>query len=698
MRGAAAFELALGLALATLTTTWAAARARDASGIGGEGAAGASALSQDAAPPSGPPTDEPDVPPGGLGPIHDDDRALPSHAEEVHVTTITAKLDPVSHVVSGDERIVWRNTSRVPATELWVHLYLNAFKNERTAFLRTRLGAGRGSRVPTDWGFVDVKSMRLAAAEGALAARVGEDLWALAERSSPGDPEDETDLRVPLPAPIAPGGEVTLELAFDAKLPTITERTGYLGSFHMVAQWFPKLARHTKSGAWEHFAFHRLSEFSADFGRYDVTLDVPDGFLVGATGRRVADAHAGGRSITRWEQADVHDFAWSAWDRFEERTAKVGAVDVRVLTPPGYAAAAAIELETVTRGLGCLGRRYGAYPYDVLTVVHPPSGADEAGGMEYPALITTGGAWHGTPPSRALETVTLHELGHQWFYGMVATNEHVAPFLDEGVNSYAEAACLRERFGDASALALPGLPISLDAVHREVALLSGLDTALGAPADSFPTASHYGALVYWRTSTLLRAIDGAFGPGMVDRALARYARAYRFGHPDVRHLLDAFEQAGGPRAREALATGLFERGWVDYAVVDLGSARHASPLGVFDRLGGRETITATTSTGDYDGWALVVRRGSLKLPVDVELTFRDGTRRTVRWDGQSDWVRVAWSRAPEIAGVAVDPSRLVAIDERHSNDARALVPSWFGRAAAERASYLLGLASFLAAP
>jgi hypothetical protein len=691
-------ELGAGLALACAATAWTASRSPiDADGV--SGAAGASPVVLERAPRAVVPIDEPDVPLGKLGAEHDDDRSLPTQAPAVHATEIRARLDAGTHTVTGEERVTWTNPSTTPATELWLHLYLNAFKNERTLLLRARVGEGRGAQVPSDWGYVDVKSMRVTAADGPAAASIGADLWPGADKTSPGDPEDQTDIRVPLPHPVAPGQSITLEIAFDSKLPAIIERTGYFGSFHMVAQWFPKIARRTPAGAWNHFAFHRLSEFSADFGRYDVTLDTPDGFVVGATGRRVSEARANGRVVSRWQQANVHDFAWTAWDGFEERQAEIEGVDVRVLAPPGHERAAKAELAAVEGGLRCFGRRYGRYPYDTLTVVHPPPGADEAGGMEYPTLITTGGPWHGEPAPWGADVVTIHELGHQWFYGMVATDEHSAPFLDEGINSYAEAACLRERFGDGSAIDAPAFArVSMETVQREGALHYGRDATVAMAAEGFPTAWQYSALVYWRTATLLRTIDGALGGGVVDRALGRYARAYRFRHPDARHLLDAFEQAGGAQARDALRVGLFERGWVDFAVVDMGTAKHASALGVFDRDGGRETVTSATATGDHDGWAVIARRGTIELPVDVALSFRDGSRRTVRWDGRGDWARIEWSHAPELERVTVDPDRRIALDEHHANDARAVAPSRFGWRTAERAAYLSALATWIVQP
>ncbi|HET9959378.1 MAG TPA: M1 family peptidase, partial [Polyangiaceae bacterium] len=194
--------------------------------------------------------------------------------------TMQAKLNPTTHVVKGTQRIVWTNTSRAAVSSLYFHLYLNAFKNEQSLFLRSPFNASRGAVRAQEFGYIDVKSM-------VAQEWPGQDLWLSRAAHSPGDPLDETDIEVPLPSPVAPGSPVTLDVTFEARLPSVVERTGYSGRFHFVAQWFPKIARLESDGSFAHFAFHPQSEFYADFGRYDVTLEVPEAFRLGATGRRI---------------------------------------------------------------------------------------------------------------------------------------------------------------------------------------------------------------------------------------------------------------------------------------------------------------------------------------------------------------------------------------------------------------------------
>src|SRR5262249_38661943 len=150
----------------------------------------------------------------------------------------------------------------------------------------------RGTILPTTWGMIDVEALTW------VDGGEKHDLKARMELRRPGD-EDETDARIPLPREIPPGETVTLEVAWKDTLPTIVERTGYDGSFHMVGQWFPKIAKLESDGTFAHFPFHHLGEFYADFGTYDVTVDVPQGFVVGATGPVTETKNEGGRHVER---------------------------------------------------------------------------------------------------------------------------------------------------------------------------------------------------------------------------------------------------------------------------------------------------------------------------------------------------------------------------------------------------------------
>jgi hypothetical protein len=609
-----------------------------------------------------------------------DGSELAAHAIDVVDYTLRATLDASAHMVHGRGSIRWTNTSRVGVRELWLHLYLNAFKNDRSVFLRERVG-GRGSSAPDDWGWIEVRSLALREAGGAHV-----DLLPAMETKQGAD-DDETEARVPLPREVVAGETITLDVEFDDKLPTVVERTGYRGSFHMVGQWFPKIARLEPDGTWAHFPFHHLAEFYADFGTYDVTLDVPDSFTIGATGPVAETRVEGGRRVERHVQGDIHDFAWTAWDLWRVRRERIDGVDVSVLYPPGFEQVAARDLGAVRFALPYEGARYGRYPYSVLTVVHPQLDAGEAGGMEYPTLITAAGPWWTPRGVFVPESVTVHELGHQWFYGLVATNEVLWPMLDEGINEFAEVDAMARWKGAGSAAMLFGLSLGDAEIQAVTSAGAAHDEPVAQPAYAFSTGANYGNLVYGRTAAILTTLARVYGDEAVGRALGRYARRFRFLHPVPSDLVEAFTEVVGEEAAATLRTALFDKGWVDYAVDTAWSERTAAPRGVFGQ------ATPKPPASEWEGSVIVRRRGTLTLPVDVDLLLDDGTTHREHWDGKGDWLRIPWHGSVALRGAVVDPERRVLVDERLSNNETAVRGEGGGASRAfERATYWAELA------
>src|SRR5690606_2277325 len=207
-----------------------------------------------------------------------------------------------------------------------------------------------------------------------------------------GDPASDTDpttATVRLETPVGAGETVKFEIEWRVVFPRISQRTGYADNFVFAGQWFPKVAKLERSGEWTQFPFHPQAEFYANFGDYDVTLDVPRAHVVGASGTLVSTSTSE-TQIVHYRASDVHDFAWVAWPEFVDQTDVIEGVTVRLLTPPGHAHNAAVTWDTLRVVLPWLNDWLGPYPLPTLTVVHPPRIAEGAGGMEYPGLITTG--------------------------------------------------------------------------------------------------------------------------------------------------------------------------------------------------------------------------------------------------------------------------------------------------------------------
>lgn len=526
-----------------------------------------------------------------------------SDAEARHFVDyeLSVSLDPAARTLNGSALLLLTNTSQRPLTELYFHLYLNAFSHKNTQFLRKgRARSGRRLGAP---GSVDVHSL--------TSPFFGEtNLWDKADPHSPGDPDDETDIRVPLPAPIVPGATIQFRLTFTTLIPQMVERSGVERDFFLMGQWFPKLAKLEPQGTFRHFAYHPAGEFYADFANYVVHLDVPENYVVGSTGRLDKQRdNPPGRALYRAEAHNVVDFAWTAWPQFQKTEARLGGVRVHVLGPERTDALRSATLRTVAQGLVYLGERLGDYPYSDLTVVIPPYFAGPAEGMEYPQFITTRSSV--TAPffgARIVELITIHELIHQWFQSVVASDEMTFPFLDESLTSFLEWTYMDQQLVPPGVSDWSALSVSRAALGRFLyysQLRQGQKSA--KIASSVEELGHFDELaqvIYGRAPLSLWTLGHAMGDPHLSRVLARYAARFRFGHPTIVDFLSVVEEELGTAAREQARLMLYEN-----AALDL-------------RLG---EVKSTLREGTYDSTIVVIHDGALTLEYKVRLTFEDGS-------------------------------------------------------------------------
>ncbi|MBX3250379.1 MAG: M1 family metallopeptidase [Myxococcales bacterium] len=569
----------------------------------------------------------------------------PRPLQEGHAYILTARLDPATHTVEGTATITWRNESRVAVRELWLHRYLEAFRHARTVFMRESGEQLRGVRFRGGGG-LDVHAL------------TWEDVDLLAGVDDDPEADDRTQLRVPLPREVAPGEQLTLEARFTAHLPPVFARSGYHGDFHCVAQWFPKLARLEPDGTWATFPYHGHGEFYADFARYELDVIVPSGWTVVATGARQlpreGEPTADGVRH-RFAQDHVHDAVFVAAPWFQRLSARFEGhgrtVEVELVHPPGFGHAAARHLEVTLAGLAHFAEHFGPYPYDQLTVVVPPAGADGAAGMEYPTLFVTAGPWLHVPglPMALLDEVTAHELAHQWFQGLVATHEVRWPMLDEGITEWATGDLLERLHGRRrSGVSLLGVDVDGFEIRRALALRGRPTPPPARPVTAFKSGYAYGRSVYFRTSVILETVARTWGRARFRRALGRYARTQRFRHPTPDDLFAAFDAEYGPwMSREILRPALFEGALSEIFVAPL------------ERDGGHTRVVAE-------------RRG-LPIPRRVELRGPSG-RRGLEWPG--DAPRLELREEGEWTSVWVDPDGHALLDADRRDDARGARDGW----------------------
>ncbi|MGI4844698.1 MAG: M1 family metallopeptidase [Janthinobacterium lividum] len=641
----------------------------------------------------------------------------PTLSDRVANYRIEATLDPVKHVVTGRQQLSWRNRSNVAVRSVYIHLYMNAFEGEGSTFFteqRLRDSAFRSGVELGDgnWGHIALRSV----SQGGAAVP-----WRFVQPDN-GPATDHTVARLDLPHAVAPGASTTLDMAFTTQLPRVIARTGYYGSFHMVAQWFPKIAvlelpgeRGALAPRWNAHEFHAESEFYADFGSYDVSLTVPQGYTVGATGERQGSPVENKGMLThRYVQHDVHDFAWTADNRSAPALVDTWsgpgspAVTVQVLYPPEYAASARAAMKAAKDSLGYFSRKLGPYPYRTLTVVIPPYGAEEAGAMEYPTLFTASGHASMAPGSfeaYELDAVTIHEFGHGYFYGILASNEFEEPLLDEGPNSYWENRMMRERgqliHPAPGWLKRIGIDPGFDsfAANR---LFMPRERPLDAPGQNAWNRLQGIGPVYSRGAIVMRDLEARIGRAAMERGFREYYRRWQFRHPSIADLREALADGSGERAavEAVFAQQVYAAARVDDKVTELVTEEvlpHAGTRLVngkrveesraevaarIDRLRAewhKANPHPRPGSGPFP-WStrITVRRDGASVPQNLMVRFVDGSSETVAWNAASPdekWRTFTWVGPMRAVSAELDPRRSHYLDVNKLDDSRTSVPN-----------------------
>jgi hypothetical protein len=578
---------------------------------------------------------------------------------------IEAKLDPGKHTIDASETLTYKNLTGQPQQTFPFHLYLNAFQPQSTFMTEVRRSGTRGSGPDTDWdpkhfGSITVDKLEV---EGAG------DLTNKMEFIQPDDhnKEDHTVFQVTLPKPIAPGASVQFHLVFHDQLPKVVERTGYAHDFDMVGQWFPKVGVWWKN-AWNCHQFHATTEFFADFGTFDVKITVPQNEIVGAGGDLVSsENNSDGTKTLAYHSEDVHDFSWTASPSFtvveDSWTGSQGPVKIHLLMSPGHMATAPRYIAAEKGTLRLFDQWYGPYPYDRITMVDPPHGGAEAGGMEYPTLITLGTSEHIPQGLLAPEIVTEHEFGHQYWYGMVATNEFEDAWLDEGINSYTEVKVMDAIYGkNTSALNFPFAQMGESSL-QQISYLGDPDKdPLARFAWQFYNNNSYGSITYGKTATVLITLEKIIGEDTMRQALHTYFMRYRFTHPTGEDFLKTIEEVSGKDLHWYFNQAVYGTQVLGYSLADA----HSDPLKWWD------TPARASKKNDKDEvfrtYVTVVRKGDFQFPVDLDVKFDDGTSAVEHWDGQDRWVRYHYDRKAKIQSAQIDAHNQIYMDRDPFNN------------------------------
>jgi hypothetical protein len=599
---------------------------------------------------------------------------------------IDVTLDPALRTITGSEIITWRNPGAVAAYSIRLHLYWNAFRNTNSTWLRQRHLAGDDPFEDAGedaFGYSNVTKLIRLNDDGTETDLLKGDFRAI----SPDDQnkDDRTLWAATLKDAVEAGGTMRLRVEWTGKFPKNFDRTGQIGNYFFVSQWFPKLG--VFEAGWTAHQFWANSEFFADFGDYDVRMTVPAGWVLGATGVEQSRTDANGKTTYRYTQDAVHDFAWTTSPDFIEQRQQFtlpgrAPVNLRLLMQPEHAHLADRHFAGAIAALKYYGEWYGAYPYPTLTIVDPPY-QSESGGMEYPTIFTAGTRWLSPRYSNDPEYVVLHEAGHQFWYGMVANNEVEFAWLDEGINEYSDSRVqdialqpnylVQRFFGD-----------FIPWQYRDIPLKRATDTnwmntyrrnpdrdSLSVATASLWPGTHQN-MSYHKAALMLHTLERMYTWEVMQRVLSLFFARAKFKHPHPDDFFTALNQVTGKDHQWFIEQVYQSSNTFDYSV-DRLTSEPINARGIMESPDGLK-FQETKDDNMFRTTVVVRRLAAGQFPVDVMVTFTNGEQAREKWDGRGRWAVFTFDRPVKAAFAQIDPERVLLLDTYYTNNSTTLEP------------------------
>lgn len=544
--------------------------------------------------------------------------------------TIDVTLNDKENSLDAFEKIEYTNNSPDTLRFIWFHLWPNAYKNDKTAFSDQLLLNGNTKFYfsgKEQRGYINRLEFKI----NNVTVNVED------------HPLYIDIIKLILPVALAPSQKIMITTPFHVQLPFNFSRAGHDGESYQVTQWFPKPAVYDKNG-WHSMPYLDQGEFYSEFGNFDVRITVPKNYVVAATGE-LQDAVEkewllsrndffwepvkertklkGGtiKTITKkfppsssetktlhYSQNNIHDFAWFADKRFIVnhdtcRLASGKIIDLFSYYTPQQKDIWNQSVIFGKRAIQFYSSELGEYPYNVASVVQGPESF--GGGMEYPTITVISP----TQSAMTLDITIAHELGHNWFYGILASNERDHPWMDEGINSFYE-----HRY---SARYYKKTP-STEKMLFETYAREKLDQPIETTSEKFNEAN-YNLVAYYKTSDWLRWLEAQLGKENFDKAMQEYFRRWQFKHPQPPDFKKILEESTGQNLDSAfsylLKTGLLpykeSKGTLVYSLW-----QYFSP-GVYDQAQPKKNLIIlgpSIGINSYDKFMIGILATNYKLP------------------------------------------------------------------------------------
>lgn len=562
--------------------------------------------------------------------------------------SIDATLDVVKHQAVCSQTIKWSNPSNVPIKELRMYMYLNAFQNLNSTFLKGSNGIIFGSditkRNADEWGKLSIYNCKLRGSSDTLS-------WRYIQPDD-GNADDQSVLSLSLPKPLMPGQTLELSMDFVAKLPKFIARAGYSKDYYAFLHWFPQLGvfEKNKKGEWDWncHQFFRGTEFFADFANFKVNLIVPQHMVVAASGCKVSETIDKSKQLksVRFDGRDIIDFAWIAYPGFEEYSDNWQGVEIKMFVPQEHCAMAPRYLNALKNALNFFNDKVAKYPYPTITLIDPPLHGLGSGFMEYPMLITCA-SFHYVPQGiKTIESLAVHEFSHQFFMAVLASNEKEEAWLDEGFVTFFEDEIADHYFGEKTSIFdIWGYKsgnkersrleyTSMDNIH---------DGPIARPGWEF-NEGNFKALIYAKTATILQTLKGLVGEKKFYTIIRNYYEKYKFTHPK-------------------------EADFIATVKATVGDSIYSMPVDTFFKhtLHGTDYCDYYLNNISSKGFELQ-NQGKLSLPVEILVTYMDGSKVTFASSGQSTSQFFSNDVAKEIKSIVVDPDHKIYLDINFNNN------------------------------
>jgi Peptidase family M1 domain len=469
--------------------------------------------------------------------------------QELHYD-IRVTLNDSDHSLNGFESIEYINHSPDTLSFIWFHLWPNAYKNKTTAYYKqiVEIGTITGKqRANKDNGYIDSLNFTI---DGQMV-------------KTEADPKYIDIIKIILPKKMLPGTKILISTPFMVKIPRYFSRMGFEGSTFMITQWYPKPAVYDRLG-WHPIPYLDQGEFYSEYGSFDVHITLPSSYVVGATGQLQNQAELekyrqiGRRNLSMnndpsWYRVEntnevktleyradsVHDFAWFADKDFIIQYDTLQLASGRDIDVFSYHRAEDENWKNSISFIKDAVKHYslwiGEYLYPVVSAVEGPRNTN-SGGMEYPMITLISNSQ--TIDLEQLDDVIAHEVGHNWFYGILGTNERDHPWMDEGINTYYEFRYEAEKyrnnttigFRSTTALRNLGEDDVLSAIYGRINQLKKYQ-AIENPATAFDSEVDYAVVVYAKTALWMYIMEKSIGKEQFDRAMRAYFNDWKFKHP-----------------------------------------------------------------------------------------------------------------------------------------------------------------------